>query len=220
MIGMSTSSNPRRTTSSLTWLRDSASTDLTASSMRNSRKKLPSGARINLSASLVLASSFVKSTPPKVKEFMATSGAVKSPAPAVIRSPPLPVGRGKPGGNGNGKPTLLVLVDLEVEGTVAMPSTSILRSKDPRADLELSENVSKASNRSISLSASNVDDFPYTIYRRASRSLGESSVINLFEMYGKASSTIAKSGSPTSAMPSSTPIARMISAKYGGILKG
>eukprot|EP00971_Amphidinium_carterae_P264605 5248933-Amphidinium_carterae.1 len=31
---------------------------------------------------------------------------------------------------------------------------------------------------------------------------------------------MAKSGSPTKAMPSSTPIARMIRAKYGGILNG
>ena len=39
-------------------------------------------------------------------------------------------------------------------------------------------------------------------------------------MYGYASSTMANCGLPLSAMPSRTPIARIMSAKYGGILKG
>jgi hypothetical protein len=54
----------------------------------------------------------------------------------------------------------------------------------------------------------------------AARSLGDGSVISFLAMKGYASSTIAKSGSPTRAMPSSTEIARMIRAKYGGMRKG
>lgn len=39
-------------------------------------------------------------------------------------------------------------------------------------------------------------------------------------MYGYASSTIANSGLPTNAIPSNTEMARITSAKYGGIRKG
>ena len=46
---------------------------------------------------------------------------------------------------------------------------------------------------------------PYTMYRSAARRRGESSVMRRLARYGKASSTSAKSGLPTRAMPSSTP---------------
>mmetsp|Transcript_18034 Transcript_18034/g.28730 ORF Transcript_18034/g.28730 Transcript_18034/m.28730 type:complete len:219 (-) Transcript_18034:1453-2109(-) len=61
---------------------------------------------------------------------------------------------------------------------------------------------------------------PYIIYLRASLTRGESSVSSLLAIYGYALSIIANVGFPTNAIPSNTPIARIINAKNGGMRNG
>mmetsp|Transcript_19834 Transcript_19834/g.40110 ORF Transcript_19834/g.40110 Transcript_19834/m.40110 type:complete len:226 (+) Transcript_19834:398-1075(+) len=81
-------------------------------------------------------------------------------------------------------------------------------------------NVSRFCSRSTVCWTSNSPSFPNSIYLKASLILLLSSVSRRLAIYGYAESMIAKSGSPTRAIPSRTPIARMIRAKKGGMRNG